>query len=407
MFGGTRRGRALALGALIVVAAGVAAGVVAVSQSDSGSESAPRATVAIGAVLSLTGGGNVYGPQQRRAVRLAVAQVNAAGGVNGARLRVVVLDDRSDPAQGAADMRRLIRKDGVVAIIGPTLSDVAVTADPVANGLQTPVLAVSNTKRGIVGNCPYPCSWIWRDSLGEAVAVPANITDYALHFHPSTAVVMHTADDVLGSDEASIARSSFAANRIRVVADITLPRSGSVRAGVRRAVAANPDVIFVASTFGAVAAEAIREARATGFKGAFLGSNTMNSAATTKAAGAAGKGTRSGAAWYPGNDFPANADFVAAYRQAYREAPDQFAAQAYVGVQILVTAMSSAKLGVSTETIAAQRQALQNALGDVALTTALGPFRFTPEHDVSQIVWVLAMDGREGHDLVGFCSPGC
>jgi hypothetical protein len=76
-------------------------------------------------------------------------------------------------------------------------------------------------------------------------------------------------------------------------------------------------------------------------------------------------------------------------------------------VQILVTAMSSAKLGVSTASIAAQRQALQDALGDVALTTALGPFRFTNDHDVSQIVWVLAMNGRGGHDLVGFCSPGC
>jgi branched-chain amino acid transport system substrate-binding protein len=407
VFGGTRRGRVLALGALVVVVAGAAAGAVAVSRSASEPDAAPRATVAIGAVLSLTGGGDVYGPQQRRALRLAVSQMNAAGGINGAKLRVVVLDDRSEPAQGAADMRRLIRQDGVVAIIGPTLSDVAVTADPVANRLQTPVLAVSNTKRGIVGNCPYPCSWIWRDSLGEAVAVPANVSDYALHFHPSTAVVLHTADDVLGSDEAAIARSSFAANRIRVVANITLPRTGSVSAGVRRAIAAKPDVIFVASTFGAVAAQAIKEARATGFEGAFLGSNTMNSAATTRAAGAAGKGTRSGAAWYPGNDFPANADFVAAYRQAYREAPDQFAAQAYVGVQILVTAMSSAKLGVSTASIAAQRQALQDALGDVALTTALGPFRFTNDHDVSQIVWVLAMNGRGGHDLVGFCSPGC
>lgn len=391
----------------LVLAAAVAAVAAGLSKSASEPESVPRTSVAIGAVLSLTGGGDVYGPQQRRAVRLAVSQVNAAGGINGAKLRLVVLDDRSEPAQGAADMRRLIQKDGVVAIIGPTLSDVAVTADPVADRLQTPVLAVSNTKRGIVGTCPYPCSWIWRDSLGEAVAVPANITDYALHLHPSTAVVLHTAADVLGSDEAAIARSSFAANRVRVLADITLPRNGSVSAGVRRAVAAKPDAIFVASTFGAVAAEAIREARAAGFKGALLGSNTMNSAATTRAAGAAGKGTRSGAAWYPGNDFPANADFVAAYRQAYREAPDQFAAQAFVGVQILVRAMSSAKLGVSTEAIAAQRAALQEALGDVALTTALGPFRFTPDHDVSQIVWVLAMNGRGGHDLVGFCSPGC
>jgi branched-chain amino acid transport system substrate-binding protein len=405
VFGGAHRAGVLVLAVLVL--AGAAAGIVGLSDSASAPGKASKAPLPIGVVFSLTGGGNVYGPQQLRAARLAVAQVNAAGGIDGAKLRLVVLDDRSEPPQGAADMRRLIQKDGVLAILGPTLSDVAVAADPVADLLQTPVLAVSNTKRGIVGDCLYPCTWVWRDSLGEAVAVPANITDYRLRFHPSTAVVLHTSDDVLGSDEASIARSSFAENGIRVLASITLPRTGSVSRGVGRAVAAKPDVIFVATTFGAVAAKAIKEARAAGFTGVFLGSNTMNSAATTRAAGAAGEGTRSGAAWYPGNDFPANAEFVTAYRQAYREAPDQFAAQAFVGVQILAAAMASAGLGGSTEPLAERRAALQEALGDVALMTALGPFRFTPDHDVSQIVWVLAMDGRGGHDLVGFCNPGC
>jgi hypothetical protein len=39
--------------------------------------------------------------------------------------------------------------------------------------------------------------------------------------------------------------------------------------------------------------------------------------------------------------------------------------------------------------------------------TPLGPFRFTQDHDVSQIVWVLSMTAAGGHTLVGFCDPDC
>ena len=368
------------------------------------SGSARPAPLKVGALFSLTGGGSIYGPQQLRAARLAVAQVNAAGGVHGAPLELVAVDDKSDPDTGATAMRRLIRKDGVVAVLGPSLSLVAVHADPVANRLHTPVLAVSNTADGIVGDCAYPCSWVWRNSLGESVAVPANIDAYVQAQRPGTAAIMATDGDLLGEDEARLADSSFAANHVRVVARLHLPHEGAVESVVVHALAPKPAVLFIGSTFGAQAAKVIRAARAHGFRGAILGGNTLNSETTTQLAGPAGKGALSGAAWYSGNDFPANAEFVAAYRQAYLRAPDQFAAQAFVGVQILAAALDQAGAAGS---IAASRRALQRALPNVALTTALGPFRFNADHDVSQIVWVLAMTGSGGHDLVGFCNPEC
>ena len=40
-------------------------------------------------------------------------------------------------------------------------------------------------------------------------------------------------------------------------------------------------------------------------------------------------------------------------------------------------------------------------------TTPLGPFRFTADHDVSQIVWILSVTKTGGPRLVGFCNPTC
>jgi branched-chain amino acid transport system substrate-binding protein len=148
-------------------------------------------------------------------------------------------------------------------------------------------------------------------------------------------------------------------------------------------------------------------ARDAGFRGAFLGGSTFNSSSTGTAAGAAGTGALSGSAWYAGNDFPANATFVSDYTRAYGEAPDQFAAQAFTGVEIAAQALTRAGIAHTTMPLAAQRARIQASLGAVALMTPLGPFRFTSDHDVSQIVWVDAMNGHGGSTLAGFCNPAC
>ncbi len=60
-----------------------------------GSKAYAGKTLKLGAVFSLTGGGGVYGPQQKNAVELAQDVINAAGGVNGANLSITVVDDAS------------------------------------------------------------------------------------------------------------------------------------------------------------------------------------------------------------------------------------------------------------------------------------------------------------------------
>jgi branched-chain amino acid transport system substrate-binding protein len=384
----------------------VVAGLAGLGGSQTQAATPATAPLTIGAVLSLTGGGNVYGPQQAKAAQLAVAQLNAAGGIGGVPVRLVILDDKSDPATGKAAMRQLIQKDNAIAILGPTLSLVAVAADPIADSLKTPVVAISNTANGIVGKCAYPCTWIWRDSLGESIAVPANIEEYTVEAHPSTAAILYSSGDVLGSDEAGIAAASFAQNDVKVVTKAAVPPTGSVAAAVREALAKKPGVVFIGASFGQIAANVMSAARSQGYTGTFLGGNTFNSNVTAGLAKKAGTGARSASAWYSGNDFPANTSFETAYKQRYGEAADQFAAQSFIGVQILADALARGA-AQSSKPIATRRAMVQAALSQVALTTPLGPFRFTADHDVSQIVWILAITASGHHRLVGFCNPEC
>lgn len=353
--------------------------------------------IALGSIFSTSGPGAAFGPQQLRAARLAVERVNADGGVAGERLRLVQRDDGGDPERTPEAMRDLIEQQGVLAVLGPTFSNAAATGDPIADELGTPVLAVSNTGPGIVGQCPYPCGLVFRDSLGEQSAIPANVRVFSDgHPNAAAAVVAFPKGDPFAKQSATIAKNALIANEM-TVAEYAFEEPEDLDWLPGR-----PDVLTITASSGDVAAEAIRAARGGGYEKPILGGNAFNSRVAAAKAGAAGAGARSAAAWYAGNDSEANEEFVEAYREAYDSDPDQFAAQAYTGVLLLAEAARAAALGGD---LTADRLALADALEGVEMETPLGPFRFTPDHDVEQPIWIVEMDGEGGFELVERVDP--
>ena len=265
------------------------------------------------------------------------------------------------------------------------------------------MLAVSTTGLDIVGHCPYPCDYIFRDSLGEADAIPANIKAYADSAHPKTGVLLYPNDDKFSADGAEVVRKTVGQHAIQLLDSIQFTKNeADLSPYVTRAVGLHPDVIFITS-LGGIPAKIMIEARRQGFTGQFLGGNGFNTAAVAKQAGEAGKGAQSASAWYLGNDFRTNADFVRAYRARFGTDPDQFAAQAYTGVLILADAAKRAKLTASD--VAGNRSRLKASLEKTSIDTPLGPFQFTPAHDVRQTIWIIAMDGKEGFTLVSSVKP--
>jgi branched-chain amino acid transport system substrate-binding protein len=356
-------------------------------------------TVSFGSVFSVSGIGAPFGPQQVRGARLAARRVNAVGGIVGARLRIRQRNDRSDAARTPGAMRGLIRRDKVLALLGPTFSNTAATGDPVADRLGTPVLAVSNTGPGIVGDCPYPCRLVFRDSLGEEAAIPADVRSLlGERSKIAKAVVAYPREDPFGKSSAEIAARAFAAAGVSA-AEIEFGEPAELQA-----LPAGTGALMITASSGEAAVAALKAARQGGYAGPILGGNALNSRIAAARAGAAGKGARSAAAWYLGNPSAENTEFVHAYRAAYGTQPDQFAAQAYTGVLLLARAAREA--GLSFKHLAADRLALAAALAKVKLDTPLGHFRFTADHDVSQPIWIDAMNGRGGRELIERRSRG-
>ena len=377
--------------------------VVAILVAACGGSASSAKVIKLGAILSITGAGGVYGPQSRDGMNLAVKQINAAGGVNGVQISLTVKDDASDKAQATQLAQTLIQQEQDLALLGPTLSNSALGAHPLAETLKTPILAVSTTGIHIVPDCNFPasatpCKYVFRDSLGEETAIPDNIQSYAADKHPKTGVLLVAQDDKFSSDGGTIVQNTVGKYGITLLRTIKFNKAEADLAPyVTTAVGLHPDVIFITS-LGGIPAKIMTEARKQNWTGQFLGGNGFNTATVSSQAAAAGKGARSGSAWYLKNTFPSNADFVAAYKAEYNKDPDQFAAQGYTAIKILADAAGRANLTFSD--LPGDRDKLRAAMETVNIQTPLGPFQFTASHDVKQTVWVIAMDGAGGFTLV-------
>src|SRR2546428_1468909 len=246
-------------------------------------------TIKFGSVLSLTGAGSVYGPQSLNGAKLAVKEINAAGGVNGAQIELASEDDTSDKGISAQKTQALIQSNQVLALLGPTLSNSAGAAHPLAESLKTPMLGFSTTGIHIVPDCknpdPTPCKYVFRDSLGEETAIPDNIKSYASDAHPATGVLLVARDDKLSSDGGKIVEATLGRYGISLLKTIGFNKTElDLSPYVTQAVQLNPEMIFI-SSLGGIAAEIMIEARKQRWQGQFLGGNGFNTATVSKNAG--------------------------------------------------------------------------------------------------------------------------
>ncbi|MBA4358801.1 MAG: ABC transporter substrate-binding protein, partial [Desulfovibrio sp.] len=79
-------------------------------------------TIKIGAVLSVTGPASFLGEPEKNTLLMLQEEINAAGGIEGRKLEVIVYDDETDVNKCVMAAKKLIEQDKVVAVFGPSTS---------------------------------------------------------------------------------------------------------------------------------------------------------------------------------------------------------------------------------------------------------------------------------------------
>ena len=101
--------------------------------------------IVVGEYGSLTGTTATFGQSTHHGVMLATEQLNAAGGVLGKKVRIIVEDDQSKPEEAATAVTKLINQDRVVALLGEVASSRSLAAAPIAQQNKVPMISPSST----------------------------------------------------------------------------------------------------------------------------------------------------------------------------------------------------------------------------------------------------------------------
>src|SRR5947209_15874282 len=101
--------------------------------------------IVIGEVGSMTGNEATFGTSSDKGIQLAISEANAAGGVKGRQLKVVVLDDEGKPEQAATAATKLIASDHVTALLGEVASTRSLFMAPKAQQAKVPMITPSST----------------------------------------------------------------------------------------------------------------------------------------------------------------------------------------------------------------------------------------------------------------------
>jgi branched-chain amino acid transport system substrate-binding protein len=116
------------------------------------------------------------GTTSKQGADLAIDEINEAGGINGRKIEGIFVDDKGDPALALREVRRLVEKDHVSAVMGVISSDVALAISPELNRLKIPFLVTSAQTPQITGErCnryTFRITWSNNENLKTAV-IPA------------------------------------------------------------------------------------------------------------------------------------------------------------------------------------------------------------------------------------------
>jgi branched-chain amino acid transport system substrate-binding protein len=295
--------------------------------------------VRIGVFMSLTGSTANFGISSVNGIKLAADEVNAAGGINGKQVELLVQDDRSDASEAATIVTKFVTQDMVNAVIGEVASSRSIAAAPIAQNAKIPMLTPSSTNPEVTkkGNFIFRSCFI-DPYQGAAIAQFAAKTLGA----KSAAIMVDRKNDYSTGLE-KVIDATFAKFGGKIVATQSYQEGDQdFNAQLTSLKGANPEVIFVPGYYNDVGLIA-KQARDKGITVPLIGGDGWDSEQLYKIGGTALNGSYFTNHYSPYDTDPKVQKFVNDYKARYNSTPDALAATAYDAARIMFDAIKRSK----------------------------------------------------------------
>ncbi len=333
-----------------------------------------KAPIRIGFSGCLTGFSAGIGVNGRYGAELAVEDINAAGGINGRPLELLVRDDRNDPAVALA-MDKELHEAGVAAIVGHMTSDMGSTTIPWINEAHVLMMSPTMADPTLTGQD----DWFFRvipENVEQARRVSQGMHDLGLQ---RVAVLYENKNLAYSQRLAEAFDADFRARggTISLMQSFTAESAGDFDPLLDALDETAPDaVFFIASSDRTVLFLQMRAKRSATCK-VFLAMWSFSGGFLSQA-GSTAESIYLIDVVDPHAQTPAYLAFVDAYRRKYGETPNFASVFGYEAVMVLAEAMRSASGrpdAVAIRKAILQKRTFQGLQGDLV---------FTPDGDVDR-----------------------
>ncbi|MCM3116248.1 ABC transporter substrate-binding protein [Neobacillus sp. MER 74] len=367
----------------------VAAGVLAGCNSSTSGDGEKGGDIKIGANLELSGGVASYGQSAKEGIELAIEEINKEG-INGKKLKLVTVDNKSDAAEATNGALKLATQDKVVAMIGAATSTNTLAQVQIAQDNKIPLITPTATNATITSKDGKLNDFVFRTCFIDPFqgTVAANFATNDLKVK-SAAVLIDSSSDYSKGLAASF-KKNFEANGGKIVKEEAyVAKDTDFRATLTNIKAANPEYIFVPGFYEEVGL-IIKQARELGLNVPIMGGDGWDSPKLVEIAGAPTLNNTFITNHYSSGDSDKKVqEFVAAFKAKYDgKSPDAFTALGYDTVYFLADAIKRAGSSESSK--------IQKALEETdGLELVSGKVKLDKNHDPIKAAVILEYKNGE------------
>jgi branched-chain amino acid transport system substrate-binding protein len=368
-----RRTSAAVLATAISVVAAACSSGSSTPGTTSSSGASSSSAIKVGMIAPLTGPFAPLGQGDEQGAEIAVSQLNGSGGIDGHKVDLIIKDDKTDPTQSVIDFQAL-QGQGVVAVLGSSVSDSARAVAPKAEQGQIPYISLSPVDQTVNPVEPY------------VFLVPAVTTTYATRLMQwfkaqgiTRIAVGYDNTDIYTTNGYHSTLSEAPGYGVKVVDTEVFQITTTNFSTIVSHVGASGAQAFLVWATGPAPVILTKTFAGAGLAAKMKLVMTPSDATTlyTQPAGSAADGVVMAAALgviapeLPASPIKTEIDRLATpFAAKYGGQPSEFAADAYSGAELLFAALRQAGSGFS-------RTAIQAALSHLSLLTPDGRYDYT------------------------------
>lgn len=344
-------------------------------------------TFRIGVITSVTGSFAAFGAAHKNGYAIAVAEINAKGGILGNPVELVYYDDQSKPDQAVQGVAKLVDQEHVPLILGAYGSETTRAIVPSVTQKQIPLIIPTATADNVIET---GSPWVSRICAGANAYAAAMAEFLKNNGAPKTMAIVYENTNFGQSNAKSMATAAPAAGIEVVAQEAYQASSPDYKALLQRVKAKEPEVVYFASYLVDATALMRQSAELELNPKFFAAAGTGFSAAefpTEKGAGKYAEFTYSASQWLPNSRWAGSKEFDEKYFKNTGGHPAYHAMQAYAALMLAADAIKIAN--------SAEPKAINDAIRKEHIDTPFGPIAFDAKGQNAHPVLISQVQGGQ------------